>query len=377
MSYSPAVYSAKNFGNNIFNNDPLSRFVVSLSGCPHIAADKAALVSRNSATEFLTEIRSINPYFAIILGDFFNQQRAVELSNSADVTDAINAAFQLSQGFGNLANRNFIYTMLGNHDWGVSNSGLHDTYIDNMGVNTATSGVTNSLRPFPIRGTNDAYAFETGNITWICLSDRNDQCDPCGFTVGSVAGAYPSGAVLQAAYNFFVLEANAAAAANRNIIVCSHHALKNTTYGSGDNEGVNGLYHGSTSGRSISTGNLYDIITSSTTSISDQNLFQTYLSTYPGRISAWFIAHTHGDPDESYVGRGTTYNLSGTFFRNVSALCRYHNTVLKQPRSDAITFTKGSTNLKIQNVNHGGFRSSGLDPNFIYNVTLNYPWSGL
>lgn len=236
-------------------------------------------------------------------------------------------------------------------------------------MNTAYSGVTNSLRPYAITGTADYYSITTGNIIWLFLDDINHGAGPCGRS--NASGGFPSGSTSLAAYNWWVsmIESNP----GKIIITCAHHLLKNTTIATGDNEGVNGGYHG-TSGQAIGSGRLHNVITdfNANTYEADQTRFMDYLTAHPGACTMWFGSHSHYEVGETYAGRGYMTTVNGCNFINVGALTRYH--VVKHPQSKIINFKEGSNVCIMNNMLHDtSYAPIGYNGNSVQ-ITLPYTY---
>jgi hypothetical protein len=322
-------------------------FVAWVSGCPHVPADTSN--GRSAVSSAISDVESSKVSrvdVAFCLGDFSTNQNPTEIATYA--TEGVDCATQLGSGT-NKINRNKIYTLRGNHDPGDGQNDWYDRYIDRNGVNTAFSGVTDALRPFPIQNkTADYYSITTGNVIWLVLDDINHGAQPCGRSGGS--GGFPAGSTSLAAYNWWVsmIENNP----GKIIITCAHHLLKNTTIATGDNEGVNGGYHGS-SGQAIGSGRLHNVITdfNANTYEADQTRFMDYLAVHPGACSIWLGAHTHYNVGETYSGRGYTTTVNGCAFVNVGTLSRHHGTP-KNPQSKFLTFTVGSNQVMMNNFVH-------------------------
>lgn len=333
-----------------------SQLNVWVAGCPHIPTDTS--VGRSSATTAISDIENkiVRVDLGLILGDFSGSATATSLAGYA--TQGEDCATQLSSGTKYLT-RNKIYTIRGNHDAGAGNNNWYDRYIDRNGVNTAYSGVTNSLRPYPlIDPHDDYYAIQTGNILWLMLDDINDCDGPCGRDGGG-SGGYPSGTTSLEAYNWWVsmIEANP----DKIIITCAHHLLKNTTIATGDSEGVDGSYHGS-SGQPVGSGRLHNIMIDEGENEyeEDQTRFMDYLTTNNSASALWLGAHTHYDVGETYNNRGWINTTNGCTFINVGGLTLHHEP--KNSQSKILTFTEGSNVLKVTNVLHDtGFANTGYN----------------
>jgi hypothetical protein len=328
-----------------FSSNHKNTLDVWVNGCSHIPADTASgRSSMSSAIADLESSKCSKIDFAISLGDFSTNQNPTELATYA--TEGVDCSAQLNSG--SRITRNKIYTLRGNHDAGDNNNDWYNRYIDRAGINTAYSGVTNSLRPYPINNaTDDYYSITTGNVLWLFLDDINHGAGPCGRSGAS--GGYPSGATSLAAYNWWVsmIENNP----TKIIITCAHHLLKDTTIATGDNEGVNGGFHGS-SGQAIGSGRLHNVITdfALNTYEADQTRFMDYLALHPGACTLWMGSHSHYNVGETYNGRGSQITVNGCVFLNVGALTKYH--VTKNPQSRVLTFVNGSTSLYVKTFLH-------------------------
>lgn len=341
---------------------------VSIAGCPHVQADKD--VGRNSISTYISDLESTKASkidFAVILGDFSANQNPSEIATySAEGTEC---AAQLNSGTKYLT-RNHIYPIVGNHDDGDNNRDWYNRFIDRHGVNTAFSGVTDALRPYPITHHDNYYSFVTGNVLWLMLDDVNYCSGPCGRSGAS--GGFPSGSTTIEAYNWWVsmIENNP----DKIIITCAHHLLKDTTIATGDNEGVNGGYHGS-SGQAIGSGRLHNVITdiNANTYIDDQTMFMDYLVANPGACTMWFGSHTHYEVGETYAGRSYMATVNGCNFINVGALTKHH--VVKHPQSKIINFVEGSSVCVMNNILHDtsfapvGYYGNSVKINLPFNYT--------
>lgn len=280
-------------------------------GCPHITADTSAgRSSMSSAISDIESSKSCHINFAIGLGDFSSNQNPSELATYA--SEGVDCRTQLGSGT-NKVTRDKIYTIRGNHDAGDGQNDWYDTYISSQQIS----------QPYPyLSGATDDYrAIQTGNIIWIFLDDINHGAQPCGRSGG--AGGFPSGSTSLAAYNYWVslIEDNP----DCMIITCAHHLLKNTTIATGDNEGVDGGYHGS-SGQGVGSGRLHNVITDLAQNQyeADQSRFMDYMAAHPSRCAIWFGSHTHYDVGETYAGRGYMTTVNGCCFVNVGGLTLHH-----------------------------------------------------
>jgi hypothetical protein len=362
MAFSARTFSARQYPVPVPRDFPIWFF-----GCPHTPADKAN--GRNSISQSIFEVERFRPKYAFSGGDYWSNQGSAELTNPADVLSGQDIAAQL--GSGTILTREMIDEGIGNHDAGVNNYDVYRRYVDPMGENTAYSGVNNALRPYPRTGDWRRRATLIGNVLFLIIPDANgDGCSPCGFPAAPTGG-YPSGSWLEADYLWF--EAQVLANTGKTIIVITHHLLKNTTIATGDFEGVNGGFHGST-GQPIASGNLYNIIVDSTTFEADQSRIQTFLNANPGAVSAWIAEHTHYNVGETYAGRTWYFvDANGMYNINPGGLTRFH--VVKQPQSGVGFFREGSATMKFIKMHHGGYyRYPGLDSAYVLNVPLRYPF---
>lgn len=205
-----------------------------------------------------------------------------------------------------------IYNLMGNHDSTPDSNAWFRTWIDPMGENTTISGVDNSKRKFPVEGTYERYKFETGNILFLMLSDRNDFDLPQGRN--SSPFGFPAGTVTKATFEWWKeqVENNQ----DKIIITCHHHMLKNTTVGSGPFEGVDHRFH-SPNSPDDAKGSSYLYFVGENADASD---FADYLENHPGAIDMWLGAHTHIGPNDSISGRTYCEQKYGTWFVNCAVL---------------------------------------------------------
>jgi hypothetical protein len=316
-----------------------NEFRLALFGCNHELADYNN--GRDSIAEGFKALsfNGILCNLAFMHGDYSSHQEPIETpTHDSDGTRVASKLNSLS------INRHNVYSVLGNHDWGKLNCNWFRKWIDTFGENTASSGVNNSLRPYPIirNGTEvDHYAIIVRNNLFLMIGDYNGVDSPIGRN-SLVDGGYPSGAMSRKAWDF--MKAQIALHPTKNVFVHAHHLLKDTTIATGDNEGFNGNFHG-TSGKQISSGRLDDIYDDSNqTSVSADEII-TWMDNNSGKIFMWCGSHSHVEINQTYAGRGQYISKHGTHFLNVGALSRYH--AGRDSLARIMLFQNGSTELNI------------------------------
>jgi hypothetical protein len=245
--------------------------------------------------------------------------------------------------------REAVYTLVGNHDASGPDEPTQwwfRKWIDPTGESTAFSGVDRQRMPFPVEGTWERYAFRAGNLLFLMMGDRNDGGPPVG---RGAWGGYPAGAVTGETFAWW----RRAVEANPDAIIVSahHHMLKETTVASGPWEGYRRdpagnwvpRYHryfadGGPEGASY----LYFVDAQP-----DAQAFERYLAAHPGAIDLWLGGHTHTHPDDRHGGRTHVERKWDGTFANVAALTRFHGPQ-SRPMSRLLTFTEGSTDVRIQ-----------------------------
>ncbi|MFV1965946.1 MAG: metallophosphoesterase [Pirellulaceae bacterium] len=252
--------------------------------------------------------------------------------------------------------REQIYNVPGNHDAPYYDHGPGSWFRkwgDPLGENTAFSGVDPKRRPFPVEGTWERYRFQAGNILFLMLADRNDAPTPVGrgHSDEGNSGGYPPGAVTRDTFNWWkqqVLDNQ-----DKIIVTMHHHALRDTTVGSGRGEG-NPRYHGSTGGAEGSS-YLYYIIEKDDPNdfqyTKDAHVFEDFLDRFfrehgRGAMDFWIAGHTHvKDPDDHWGGKTISETCWGVRFLQVAALTRYHGGSI--PLSRRLTFTDASDQAQV------------------------------
>ena len=246
--------------------------------------------------------------------------------------------------------REDIYSICGNHD----RSGLAEPeawwwrkWVDPTGEHTAFSGVDANKRPYVIEGTWERYAFRTGNILFLMMSDINEPSQTIG---RGDLGGNPAGVVR--AETFAWWREMVAAHPDHLIISAHHYMLKETTVASGDWQGMRRAaagnwqshYHGyKPQGAPIGASYLYFV-----GGESDSGAFENYLAAHPGAVDLWLGGHTHTHPDDTYGGKShIETKWGGTHFINVACLSRYHGPA-NVPKSRLLTFEEGSDQVRVQ-----------------------------
>jgi hypothetical protein len=246
--------------------------------------------------------------------------------------------------------REHFYNLVGNHDAsgpGEETQWWFRKWVDPTGENPETSGVDAKNRPYPIEGTWERYSFRVGNLLFLMMGDRNDGGPPVG---RDVRGGYPAGAVTGETFAWWKAQVEA----NRDTVIVSahHHMLKETTVASGPWEGftkdAQGAwkwdYHGYfPKGAPMGASYLYWV-----DGKPDAQAFENYLNEHPGATDFWLGGHTHTNPDDRKGGRSHIERKWETNFINCSALTRCHGHIRSTPMSRLLTFTEGSTEVRVQ-----------------------------
>ncbi len=260
--------------------------------------------------------------------------------------------------------REDIYTICGNHDASPGNEWFRK-WIDPLGEHSASSGVDNASRPYPIEGTWERYSFRVGNILFLMMSDRNDFAPPVGsLQDGGATGGHPPGAVTMKTFAWW--KQKVLSEPEESIIVTvHHHMLKETTVGSGEWEGYpdrdpfpmgvgNRRYHGympEDGKHNKGAGYLYWLVDDTkrpVESIADAQAFEGFLENHPGAIDLWIGGHTHTDPEDRKNGRSQIEVKWGVNFVNVAALSMHHGGDHSEPLSRLLSFTDGSSEVRVQ-----------------------------
>jgi hypothetical protein len=261
---------------------------------------------------------------------------------------------ELVRQFGALTKhrREDFYDIAGNHDasgQGKPTMEWFRKWVDPLGENTATSGLDPKRRPYPASGTWERYEFRVGNVLFLMMSDRNDLPQPMG---RGERGGYPAGAVTHETFEWWRERVEA----NRDSIIVSahHHMLRETTVGSGDWEGVErkpdgamqSRYHGyqKDAGIAVEGASYLYFVGGQPKAMA----FENYLAAHPGAIDLWFGGHTHTNPDDNFNGRTHIERKWDVNFINCCALTRFHGAQRSRPMSRLLTFTEGSTDVRVQ-----------------------------
>ena len=247
--------------------------------------------------------------------------------------------------------REDFYDLAGNHDasgQGEPTQWWFRKWIDPTGENTKFSGVDPKRRRYPVTGTWERYEFRVGNLLFLVMSDRNDLPLPVG---RGQRGGYPAGAVTGETVQWWRQRVEA----NRDSIIVSahHHMLRETTVGSGDFEGgalnpdgsFTSRYHGHQKDGGNPEGASYLYY------VDDQHkalAFEKYLAAHPGAIDLWIGGHTHTDPDDKFNSRTHIERKWDVNFINCCALTRFHAAQRSRPMSRLLTFTEGSSEVRVQ-----------------------------
>jgi len=245
--------------------------------------------------------------------------------------------------------REDFYNLAGNHDAsgpGEETQWWFRKWIDPTGENTKTSGVAADRRRFPVTGTWERYSFRVGNLMFLIMSDRNDGGPPRG---RAERGGYPAGAVTTETFDWW--KQQVAAHPDAVIVTAHHHMLRETTVASGPWEGFQkrdgkyvSHYHGYfPNGGPQGASYLYWLDEQP-----DAQAFETFLAKNPGAVDFWLGGHTHTNPDDNRGGRTHVEQKWEVNFINCAALSRYHARKTTLPMSRLLTFTEGSTVVRVQ-----------------------------
>jgi hypothetical protein len=290
---------------------------------------------------------------ALHLGDFSGNQGAPKDGEGREVVKQF-AALRKHK-------REQFYSLAGNHDATFAQEQTQwwfRKWIDPTGENTEHSGVDGKNRPYPIQGTWERYSFRVGNLLFLMMSDRNDTGPPVG---RGQRGGYPAGAVTGETFNWW--KQHVKDDSDSIIVSAHHHMLKETTVASGEWEGfrqVNGKwqsdYHGYfPQGGPRGASYLYWLDDKP-----DAQAFEGYLEENPNAIDFWLGAHTHTTPDDNKGGRTHVERKWDVNFVNCSALTRCHGHHRSTPMSRLLTFTEGSSKVRVQCYLHTSqFRPEG------------------
>jgi hypothetical protein len=332
------------------NETPPKQFRLWAIGDPHVGTDirrkreSLADAIRHSEQGGKDGVPPFEWDIAINVGDFSGDQEPPKDDEGRE----------LVRQFGALTKhrREDFYDIAGNHDasgQGMPTMEWFRKWVDPLGENTAHSGVDSKRRRYPVTGTWANYEFRVGNALFLMMSDRNDLPQPAG---RGARGGYPAGAVTKETFDWWRERVEA----NRESIIISahHHMLRETTVGSGDNEGVEkmpdgtfkGRYHGhqKDGGGAIEGASYLYFLDDKPKAMA----FEKYLEAHPGAIDLWFGGHTHTNPDDDFNGRTHIERKWDANFINCCALTRFHGSERSRPMSRLLTFTEGSAEVRVQ-----------------------------
>lgn len=359
---------------------PASAFDVWLAADPHVCNNAVAGTAQEPYCDRLKGIRSLERGIlqsralhgwdiGLVLGDF-----GMEISHA----EGLMVATQFSV-LG--ADREKAYTLAGNHDADTDMAWFR-TWVDPLGENTASSGVTVGDYPYPPNGTWERYYFDVGNIRFLMLSDRNDLEQPRGKGPAPTIAGWPTGTMTNQQFQWLKdrIAENEALAEPKILIIAAHHMVENTTAGStkwggmanfraplpnfkdqagalvqlhGSNGGSSGNVHNSTAG----AGFMYFIGTSY-----GGNSLPDLLSSC-GSCALWLGGHTHPvNATFEMNGMGLVAEAYGMTHANVAALTSYWNGF--QSMSRILTLTPGSQFATLKYVIHdasGGYMHARTD----------------
>ena len=319
------------------------------SGCCHVGTD----LRRGKRESLAAAIRHSErgggkggPPFpwdiAVHLGDFSGTQAPPDDAEGREVVRQLAELRKHGKH-----RREQVYCLVGNHDaTDEPLQGWFRKWLDPTGEHTEHSGVDPRRRPYPVEGTWERYAFRVGNLVFLMMGDRNDGGPPVG---RGKRGGYPAGAV--SAETFAWWRQQVAQHADRIVVSCHHHMLKETTVASGEWEGFRrdgsgrwrGDYHGYfADGAPRGASYLYWV-----GGKPDAQAFERHLAVHPGAIALWLGGHTHTHPDDRKGGRSHVERKWGVGFINCCTLSKFHGH-RNMPMSRFLTFTDGSDTVRVQ-----------------------------
>ncbi|MCA8943655.1 MAG: LamG domain-containing protein [Planctomycetes bacterium] len=338
------------------------RFVVWATSCSHTTTDSKLAYSSIAGPLAQSEGRDPNaPAFDwdiwVDAGDFSGTNRPPGETEGHELTFQYQTMTE--------HRREQVYQVQGNHDAPYYDHGPGSWFrewCDPFGENTAVSGVDASRRPFPIEGTWERYRFVAGNILFLMLSDRNDAPFPVGRgdSKTGLMGGFPAGAVTRETFEWWrrqVLDNQ-----DKIIVTVHHHVLRDTTTGSGVDDGW--VYHPA-KGSSRGSSTLYYIIENddpeSFEYTADALAFESFLDEFErehgrGAIDLWIGGHTHvRGPDDDTSGRSISERRWGVQFLQVAALTQFHGGSC--PLSRVLEFRGGSSTLRARVYLHEPWRT--------------------
>lgn len=329
-------------------DDKPRTFSIWASGCSHVGTDLRK--GRESLADAIRQSEQGGdeggPAFdwdiALHLGDFSGTQGT---PNDEEGHEVVRQFAALKQH-----RREQFYTLAGNHDATPHTEPTQwwfRKWLDPTGEHTEHSGVDASRMPYPVEGTWERYAIRVGNLLILMMSDRNDFEPPVG---RGPRGGYPAGAVTGETFAWW----KEMVETNRDAIVISahHHMLKETTVASGPYEGFKqrpdgtwvSHYHGFfADGGPEGASYLYYV-----DGKPDAQAFERYLSKQPGAIDMWLGGHTHTHPDDRTGGRSHIERKWDVNLVNCASLSRHHAYKTTVPISRLLTFTEGSSEVRVE-----------------------------
>lgn len=216
--------------------------------------------------------------------------------------------------------------------------------IDPVGEFTATSGIDNNKRPYPVEGTYERYSFDVGTLRFLFLSDRNDLPAPYGRGEG---GFFVDGAITLESFKWLVRQV--ITYPDRILVVSCHHALKDTTIGTRMDDSWKGQYmtwH--KAGTSLKPTQRMQGVLHQIYPIAefDTPLFHYLMSQNSGAVDLWLSGHIHHRVDETFGGRGKYAAAYGGHHLNIGNLCRFRHFVnIISAQSNQFTWQIGSDQL--------------------------------
>jgi len=263
----------------------------------------------------------------------------------------------VNQWLGAGANPNHFYGVIGNHDANSSDNSWFEKWVDPLGQHTEFSMVDNNARPYPVQGAWDHYSFQTGNILFLMLGDRNEGPPPFGRLC---TGGYPSGRMSLETYNWWVDQVESHP--DYIIITVSHQGLFETTAYTGFDEGYQQGIHGGHSWADRTGSSMIYTIDDWTLDGLDENEtyigqrdfgFVKYLQDHPGAVDLWIHGHTHRNlyPGITFNGRSDVETKYGVTFINTGALTKKHAGPLA-PYSRLFSFYENGSTVMMRTYVH-------------------------
>lgn len=352
-------------------------------GCSHTQRDITMDGENNIAIAIaqLSE-RELEFDFSFNTGDFDSGQEPPTLGiSNTEAGETIVTTLDSLSDIGLTPSK--LYRIAGNHDAGDANMDWFLRYLDPLGDNTAYSHVDPAIRPHPITlmgtGTWHSYYIIVGKNLFLFISDRNELPYPYGRGGSVVEGGHPSGAITLETWEWMqeVILNNK----DKNIFVVTHQNPRNTTIGTGDNDGIIGIetndhLHGPSGIAELSgsLGSIYDEITE--TADSPTSAFLDFLDANPDHtVVSWMATHSHAYLNEVLNGRGQRFDTHGVVFLNIGHLIMNHNPgasgrIIVERMSKVLEIS--SKNLNVKHFNHDtlGGESIGFYEPLEYNIPL-------